>query len=189
MNSHQHTLPSLPAFTFAKETTTHAIRLVRGQDDQVWWVAKDVCDALGIGNSSRALRRVEASEKGAIKLSTPGGLQTFATVNQSGLFALAFQSKKQGAGAFRQWVTGTVLPAIYKDGAYIVGEEHLLASATREQLLERLAQLETIATRAIEAKVQRGLCGLEEREARRGALQFMRTGRIVQRTGRPGDVL
>ena len=189
MTSHQPTLPSLPAFTFANETTSHAIRVVRGQDNQLWWVAKDVCDALEIGNSSRALRRVDASERGTTKLSTPGGLQTFATVNQSGLFALAFQSKKQGARAFRQWVTGTVLPAIYRDGAYILGEEHLLSSATREQLLERLTHLETQATRAIEAKVQRGLCSLEERDARREALRMMRKGRAVQRLRRPGDVL
>lgn len=188
MTSHQHAAPSLPAFTFANEAATHAVRIVRSEDGQVWWVAKDVCDALGIANSSRALSRVEACEKGATKLYTPGGLQTFATVNQSGLFALAFQSRKQGARAFRQWVTGTVLPAIYRDGAYIRGEERLLAAATPEELRERLAELEATAVQAVEAKVRRGLCGLEERDARRGAFQLIRTGRMVQPVGKPGDV-
>jgi hypothetical protein len=42
------------------------------------------------------------------------------TINESGLYALIFRSRKPSARLFRRWVTGTVLPAIRKTGGYQV---------------------------------------------------------------------
>lgn len=186
MNTQQlSTAATLPAFVFDHEEQAHTLRPVPGPNGHLWWVAKDVCDALGISNSSRALSRVEADEKGMTKLYTPGGLQAFATVNQSGLFALAFQSRMKNARAFRQWVTGTVLPAIYTDGAYIRGEEQALAAATPEELRARLQELEVVAAQAIQAKERRGMCGIEEREASRSGYKLVNSGRKPRRKGPP----
>jgi prophage antirepressor-like protein len=44
-------------------------------------------------------------------------------VTEAGLYRLVMKSRKPEAEAFQEWVTGTVLPAIRKDGAYIKGEE------------------------------------------------------------------
>lgn len=81
-----------------------------------------------------------------------------------------------------------MLPAIYRDGAYIRGEEKALQAATAEELLARLKELEAVAAQAIEAKTQRGLCGLEEREARDGALRMLGKGRRPKRRKPPKTI-
>lgn len=41
-------------------------------------------------------------------------------------------SQKPEAKTFKKWVTGTVLPAIRKDGAYIMGEEKVVSGEMDE---------------------------------------------------------
>lgn len=43
-----------------------------------------------------------------------------AVVNESGLYALIFRSRKPEARLFRRWVTGEVLPAIRRTGTYAI---------------------------------------------------------------------
>src|SRR5271170_299454 len=45
-----------------------------------------------------------------------GGPQTMLAVNESGLYALIFTSRKPEAKRFRKWVTNEVLPAIGRPG-------------------------------------------------------------------------
>lgn len=166
-----------PIFTFSREDQRHAVRTVRGEDGELWFVAKDICDALGLTNSSRALTRLDADEKGRTKLSTPGGEQSFATVNQSGLFALVFQSRMSSARDFRKWLTGTVIPAIYTDGIYVRGEERLQHARSSAELIELGQSLAGIAANGVEAKTTRGLIHLEEKSARYDALKELSRGR------------
>jgi prophage antirepressor-like protein len=42
--------------------------------------------------------------------------QSFNLINESGLYALVFRSRKPEAKAFRKWVTDVVLPAIRENG-------------------------------------------------------------------------
>lgn len=44
-------------------------------------------------------------------------------VSESGLYKLIMRSDKPEAKAFQDWVTRDVLPAIRKDGGYIMDEE------------------------------------------------------------------
>ena len=44
-------------------------------------------------------------------------------IEESGLYELIMQSRKPQAVEFKRWVRKDVLPAIFKDGAYIMGEE------------------------------------------------------------------
>lgn len=95
-------------------------QLVRAieRDGVVWFVGKDVCDALEIGNSRQALTRLEDDEKGVITVDTLGGLQQTAIVSESGVYALIFTSRKTVAVKFRKWVTAEVLPSIRETGRY-----------------------------------------------------------------------
>ena len=174
-------LPS-PIFTFDDQDQQHFIRTARDPAGQLWFVAKDACKALGLSNTSQVVSRLAANEKGNIELDTPGGKQRLLTVNQSGLFAMAFQSRKPSAVSFRQWVTGTVLPAVFLDGGYFRGEELLQTASTAAEVQEIKTQLQASAAQAIEAKTERGLNGLEERLARHDAFKFIGKGR--QRTKR-----
>lgn len=95
-----------------------AVRVVLGEDGQPWFVAKDVCEALGIKNYRDALSRLDDDEKGVGITDTLGGTQELLTVNESGLFALTFTSRKPQAKRFRKWVTADVLPTLRKTGRY-----------------------------------------------------------------------
>ena len=53
---------------------------------------------------------------------TPGGMQKFVIINESGVYSLVFSSKLPGAKKFKRWVTSEVLPAIRKQGAYLPPE-------------------------------------------------------------------
>ena len=85
-----------------------------------WMVGKDVAQALGYQNASKALNdHVDPEDKlnneSLLSLGQRGGW----LINESGLYSLVLSSKLPGAKRFRRWVTGEVLPSIRKDGGYI----------------------------------------------------------------------
>ncbi|MCK8784153.1 Bro-N domain-containing protein [Roseomonas sp. NAR14] len=85
-----------------------------------WFVAADVCRALGINVASgttNALRPPGADEKGTHPMRTPGGEQRLGIISESGLYKLVMCFDKPEARTFQDWVTRDVLPAIRKDGA------------------------------------------------------------------------
>lgn len=87
-------------------------------DDGLWFVAKDVCDILDIGNVSQAVARIEDDEKAIISNDTPSGSQEMLIINESGLYSLILSSRKPEARPFRRWITKEVLPSIRKTGSY-----------------------------------------------------------------------
>jgi anti-repressor protein len=115
MNSQGST--AIQAFVFPR--TKHKVRVVIDKHGNPWWVAKDVCEALGIDNSRQALSRLADDEKDDVILNDAiGRPQNTAVVNESGLYALIFNSRKPEAKAFQKWVTSEVLPSIRKTGSY-----------------------------------------------------------------------
>lgn len=87
-------------------------------EDEPWFVAKDVCEILGIVDPKSSVRNLDDDEKGVHTMPTPGGNQRIFIVSESGLYALIFKSRKENAKRFRRWVTGEVLPQIRKTGKY-----------------------------------------------------------------------
>lgn len=92
-----------------------------------WFLAGDVCRVLGIKDSAKAVRDIEAKYKTAgVKVATSsrtlvdtaGGRQQVVIVTEQILYELIFNSRKQKAVLFRAWVTGEVLPSIRKHGFY-----------------------------------------------------------------------
>lgn len=102
-------------FTFNENNKPIRVEVVNGEP---WFVAKDVCDALTLENSRKATASLDDDEKGVSPIVTPSGTQQMTTVNESGLYALIFQSRKPEAKKFRKWVTSEVLPSIRKTGSY-----------------------------------------------------------------------
>ena len=87
-------------------------------DGEPWFVAKDVCEVLGITNSRDAVADLEQNELAPVKATSGGQRREMNVVNESGLYALIFKSRKPEAKAFRKWVTSEVLPTIRKTGEY-----------------------------------------------------------------------
>ena len=102
-------------FTFNPANAPIRVQVI---NQEPWFVAKDVCDALTLENSRKATASLDDDEKGVSPIVTPSGTQQMTIVNESGLYNLIFQSRKPEAKAFRKWVTSEVLPAIRKTGRY-----------------------------------------------------------------------
>lgn len=98
-----------------------AIRTVT-VDDEVWFVAKDVCKALKHTNTTMAMQMLEEDERTKLSLGRAGETNC---INESGLYTLIIKSNLPKAKKFRKWVTSEVLPSIRKNGGYIDGQEHL----------------------------------------------------------------
>jgi len=89
------------------------------RNGETWWVLKDVCDVLEIGNSRMVADRLDADEKGVSIIDTLGGKQELTVISESGLYNVILLSRKPEAKKFKRWVTHEVLPQIRRHGAYI----------------------------------------------------------------------
>lgn len=87
-------------------------------DGSPWFVLKDVCEVLGLGNSRMVSDRLDEDEKGVSKIDTLGGVQNVTIISESGLYNVILRSDKPEAKPFRKWVTSEVLPSIRKTGGY-----------------------------------------------------------------------
>ena len=87
-------------------------------DNEPWFVAKDVCNALDLKNVADSLGKLDEDEKGIALTDTLGGKQDMSVISEAGLYSLVLRSRKPEAKAFKRWVTHDVLPSIRKHGMY-----------------------------------------------------------------------
>ena len=112
---------------------------VADNNGEPWFVAKDVCDALGIatnhvkdGLDSDEVRNLPITEIGPKK----GGKAPL-IVSEPGFYKLVMKSRKPEAKAFQRWVTHEVLPSIRKQGCYMTAR----TDETPEQIMARALML------------------------------------------------
>ena len=91
-------------------------------DGVVWFVGKDVAEALGYSKSRNAIAaHVDEEDKthAPIQGGCSTGIQDTIVINESGLYSLILSSKLPSAKEFKHWVTAEVLPSIRKTGGYV----------------------------------------------------------------------
>lgn len=94
------------------------VRIVDNKGDP-WFVAKDVCRILGIGNTSQAVSALDSDEKVTITFNdSEGKPHKLLIISESGLYHLVGRSSKPKAKEFSRWVRKDVLPSIRKKGFY-----------------------------------------------------------------------
>ena len=93
-------------------------------DNEPWFVAKDVCDCLGLDNVGQAMSYLDEDEKKTIDsniisndVGSNGGRAPI-VISEPGLYSFVLRSRKPEAKAFKRWVTHEVLPSIRKTGMY-----------------------------------------------------------------------
>lgn len=128
------------------------IRAMRGEDGELMFIAGDVAKILGYGDATHMTRRLEDDEKGLHSVETPGGAQMANVINEPGLYSAILGSRVPEARAFKRWVTHEVLPALRRDGGYMVARDEtpeqtmaravLLAQQTIDRQKSRIAGLE-----------------------------------------------
>lgn len=145
------------------------VRAVRSESGEPWFVAKDVCDALGIRTDTvRAILDAdEVRETNPNSIGVAGGRKPL-VVSEAGLYSLILRSRKPEAHVFKRWVTHEVLPALRRDGGYMVARDEtpeqtmaravLLAQQTIDRQKSRIAELEPKALFADAVAASDGTC-------------------------------
>ena len=130
------------------------------------FIAREVTDALALDRT--AVRKLDDDEKGVRLMHTLGGDQEVSTVTEPGFYKLVMRSRKPEAKAFQRWVTHEVLPALRRDGGYMVARDEtpeqtmaravLLAQQTIDRQKSRIAELEPKALFADAVAASDGTC-------------------------------
>ena len=125
------------------------------QNEEPWFVGKDVAEILGYTNTKDAIaKHVDDEDKLGAQIATSGQNRNMTIINESGLYSLILSSKMPKAKEFKHWVTSEVIPAIRKTGGYIAGSENmtdaeimakavLVAQSTIQQRDQRIKELES----------------------------------------------
>lgn len=113
---------------------------------------KDVATALGYSNPNKAVRDHTRGERIVLPIKTDGGTQQMQFITEGDMYRLIASSKLESAQRFESWVFDEVLPAIRRDGGYMVARDEspeqtmaravLIAQSTIERQKSRIAELE-----------------------------------------------
>lgn len=96
------------------------------KDNEPMFCLADVCKALEITHVTDVKNRLKQDGVGIAEVIDSLGRKQKATfINEANLYKTIFQSRKESAERFTEWVTGEVLPSIRKNGGYIAGQESL----------------------------------------------------------------
>ena len=127
-----------------------SLRTLTDKAGEPWFVAKDVCDILELGNTTNALRALDEDEKTNFtncNVAQNGGRAPL-IISEPGLYKLIMRSRKPEAKEFQRWVTHEVLPQIRKTGGYIPTSE-------TDDDMTILAKAVMIGQRTMEAQKQK----------------------------------
>lgn len=108
-------------------------------DNKPFVCLKDVCEVLEIKNISDCKNRL--NKDGVVTtevIDSLGRKQQANFINESNLYKVIFQSRKENAEKFTEWVTSEVLPSIRKHGAYMT-DDTLEKALTSPDFLIQLA--------------------------------------------------
>lgn len=118
------------------------------KNNEPWFVAIDVCNALDLKNPTVSVGRLDEDEVTKFNL---GGLSGESNiVSEYGLYNLILASRKKEAKKFKRWITHEVIPTIRKHGAY-------MSSDVIEKTLSDPDYLIRLATNLKEEKARRAL--------------------------------
>lgn len=100
------------------------VRVLADGNNEPWFVAKDICDILGLSNVTMTLSALDEDEVSQIDPKNYLGSGTRSNqpiniVSESGFYKLVMRSRKPVAKEFQRWVTHDVLPSIRRTGGYI----------------------------------------------------------------------
>lgn len=119
-------------------------------NNEPYFCLKDICEVLEIKNISDCKKRLNPKGVGTTEILTRGGRQQANFINESNLYKVIFQSRKESAERFTDWVTSEVLPAIRKTGSYQLSanplEQIKIIAGGVLQMDERLTKLENTMT-------------------------------------------
>lgn len=95
------------------------IRTTTDSQGEPWFCLADVCRALELSQPSRVKDTLRGDGVNTIKgVDNLGREQVYNYINEPNLYKCIFQSRKEKAEQFQDWVCGEILPSIRKTGSY-----------------------------------------------------------------------
>ena len=118
------------------------IRVIRNNNEP-WFVAKDICDALEMTNSRMVISNLNLPEnwKGVKDIYTLGGAQEMAIINEPALYKIIMRSNKPNAQLFQNKVCEEILPSIRKKGYYKLEEKENFLLQDNRPTIKRILDL------------------------------------------------
>jgi prophage antirepressor-like protein len=119
------------------------------EDNEPWFVGKDIAKCLGYKDTSDALKRhIDDEDKLTRCFTDTGQSRRMIVINESGLYSLILSSQLPDAKKFKRWVTTEILPTIRKTGGYVANDglfvDTYLPFADEATKAMFLATLETV---------------------------------------------
>ncbi|WP_156775147.1 Bro-N domain-containing protein [Dethiosulfovibrio peptidovorans] len=143
-------------------------------DGNPWWVAKDVCDILSLGNVTEALRGLDEDELTSVILKSGGQSREMKVINEPGLYSLILRSRKPEAKRFKRWLTHELLPTIRKTGSYALPGVDPSKNGRKEELAEkRLAIMERNANCRMAKMILKGMDAFKDVMTKESKTVFM----------------
>ena len=96
------------------------VRTIANENGEIWFVAKDVAQALGYAESSvnnalsALFQSVPKMWRDKKQIFTPGGEQEMLCLTEQGLYFFLGRSDKPKALPYQMWIAGDVIPSIRK---------------------------------------------------------------------------
>ncbi|MEN7389906.1 phage antirepressor [Bacillus licheniformis] len=134
------------------------------KDGEPWFVAKDVCDVLGITDARKSVNLLDEDERNSVPVTDSLGRnqETF-IINEPGLYSLILRSRKPEAKQFKRWITHEVIPTIRKTGGYVANDDLFIQTylpqadeqtkqlfkVTLHTMKEQSKQIETMKPKAL----------------------------------------
>lgn len=116
------------------------IRLIK-HNNEPWFIARDICDALDISNNRDVLSKIPDKWKGVGKTDTLGGYQEMTIINEPAVYKIIMRSNKPNAQVFQDKVCEEILPAIRKKGYYKLEEKDDFLLQDNRPTIRRLLDL------------------------------------------------
>lgn len=128
------------------------VRTIIDDRNEPWFCLSDVCKILGLGNPSQVKTTLKSRGVITNEVSTPivsQGVDTGKTkmvainfIDEPNLYKCIFQSRKQEAEMFQDWICEDVIPSIRKTGSYSL--QHRVPQTFAEALRLAAEQQEEI---------------------------------------------
>lgn len=93
------------------------VRVIDDGTGEPWFIAKDIAEALGYANTSKAIN-AHCKAVNTCHTEMGGQVRAVQIIPERDLYRLVMKSKLPAAEQFEEWVVGQVLPSIRKTGAF-----------------------------------------------------------------------
>jgi len=98
--------------------TNKEIRVV-GSSDEPWFVVKDICQILGLKNTTDAIGNIPKKWRSSETLKCVNGQSmNMLTISEAGFYQLIMRSRKKVAQKFQDIICEEILPSLRRNGQY-----------------------------------------------------------------------